>query len=322
MTPLIAALAVLWANAPAYAHDTAASGGGPSGWDLAAMALLCAGSALYAAGSRRMRRRGTPMPLRERFAFWAGSVVLLLAIGPPLDESTRRLFSAHMLQHELLVLVGAPLLVVGRPIVPWLWALPARARPRTHRLLQSRAASGAWRWATAPLVAWAAHGAAIWVWHVPSLYEAAVRSEAIHAVQHLTLVATAALLWWGLVYGRYGRAGYGASALIVFTTMVHTGALGALFTFSTAPLYPLYEQQAYISGLDPLHDQQLAGLYMWIPAGVVLTLTGVGLVLAWLSAGERRASVPGPPRAALPAEQERSPRASSVLTGAGADDAG
>jgi putative membrane protein len=130
----------------------------------------------------------------------------------------------------------------------------------------------------------------VWLWHVPVLYEAAVRNEAVHAVQHATFVATAVLFWWGLVYGRYGRAAYGASALFVFVTMIHTGALGALFAFSTSPYYPLYAERASDAGFDPVLDQQLAGLFMWIPAGLVLTVFALALMLAWLSESDRRAA--------------------------------
>jgi putative membrane protein len=193
-----------------------------------------------------------------------------------------------MVQHELLMLVGAPLMVLGRPILPWLWALPRSARLRVPRAFRRSAARPAWNYLTAPAVAWVLHGTVIWAWHVPALYEAAAVNEAIHALQHAMFVTTAVLFWWGLLYGRYGRLAYGASVLFLFTTMVHTGALGALFTFAVTPMYPLYEARGAMLGIDPVADQQLAGLYMWIPASFVLTLFGLGLLLAWMGEGERR----------------------------------
>ena len=108
---------------------------------------------------------------------------------------------------------------------------------------------------------------------------------------------TSTLFWWGLVQGRYGRAGYGASVFYVFTTAVHTGILGALFTFMPQPLYALYAARAP----EPLLDQQLAGLVMWIPAGFVLTLAGVALFAAWLAESERRAVRRVPERDAVSA---------------------
>jgi putative membrane protein len=194
-----------------------------------------------------------------------------------------------MAQHELLMLLGAPLVVLGRPITAWLWALPQSWRARAGASLQPRGAGRLWRAATMPVVAWALHGLAVWVWHAPPLYEAAVEHEPIHFIQHATFLGTAVLFWWGLVYGRYGRVAYGASVLYVFTTMVHTGILGAVLALSTSPLMPVYRDRAAAAGIDAVVDQQLAGLIMWIPAGVILTLSGLILISAWIQASEHRA---------------------------------
>ena len=115
-------------------------------------------------------------------------------------------------------------------------------------------------------------------------YDLAVLDEGIHALQHAMFCITAALFWWGLVYGRYGRLGYGASVFYVFTTVVHTGLLGAVLTLSQVPLYPLYASRAP----DPLNDQQLAGLLMWVPAGLILTVVGVALFASWMGEANRR----------------------------------
>lgn len=287
---LVALLAGVPGSVTLGAHEAGVSAGAPSVWDLAAMALLAAAGGLYALGSVRLARRGGRVRRIERAAFWAGWVTLFAAVAPPLDRLAAELFSMHMIQHKLLMLVGAPLLIVGRPIVPWLWALPARLRPAAGGGLQHGAVAATWRLLTRPLVAWAVYGAVIWIWHLPALYEAAVAHEGIHAVQHATFVASAVLFWWGLVYGRYGRAAYGASMLYVFTTMMHTGLLGALFALSGTPFYPLYEERALAAGIDPVRDQQLAGLYMWVPGSLVLMLFGLALTLAWLSEAERRSA--------------------------------
>lgn len=282
---LIAALG----TTPLAAHDGRHPAPlGPSSWDVAALILLAAAAGLYAIGTGRLMRRGASMRGIERVAFWAGWMALVAAVAPPLDRAAATTLSMHMAQHELLMLIGAPLVIVGRPIVPWLWALPARIRVLAGAGLQHRPVSRAWQWATTPAIAWAAHGLAIWIWHAPVLYEAAVEDEALHAFQHMTFVGTALLFWWGLVYGRYGRAAYGASVLYVFTTMIHTGILGAVFALSTAPFYGVYRDRAGVAGVDAVSDQQLAGLYMWIPAGLVLTLCGLALLVAWIAEAERR----------------------------------
>lgn len=263
-------------------HDVVAPS--MSAWDVLAAVVLLISGALYAAGQRRMAQRGASPWRVERIAFWAGWAVMLTAVLPPLDRLAVLSFAAHMLQHELLMLVGVPLMIIGRPLPTWLWGLPPALRTRAGHVLQGTAVGGAWRFLSAPLVAWALHGLAVWVWHVPRLYEMAVRDEGIHALQHATFVGTSVLFWWGLVYGRYGRAGYGASVFYVFTTAVHTGILGALFTLAARPLYRVYVERAP----DPLADQQLAGLVMWVPAGLVLTMAGIGLFAAWLGESDRR----------------------------------
>lgn len=257
-------------------------------WDSVTFAALIAAALLYAIGSWRMRKGGGRVRVAERASFWIGWATLIAAITPWMDHAVTESFSTHMAQHEMLMVIGAPLIVVGRPIVPWLWSLPASIRLRAGGGLSAAPPRAMWRFLTTPLIAWGLHGAAIWLWHAPALYEAAVEHESLHAFQHATFVGTAILFWWGLVYGRYGRAAYGASALYVFTTMVHTGLLGALFALSTSPFYPLYRDRAHDAGVDAVYDQQLAGMYMWIPAGVVLTTFALALVLAWLSESDRR----------------------------------
>jgi len=287
---MVTAVALCLLSRGAAAHGPPLPDPPPSGWGLSALAGLVVAALLYARGSMRLARRGARVRRVERVAFWSGWAALVAGVAPPLDAAAAARFSMHMAQHELLMLVGAPLLVAGRLIVPIVWALPEPVRPAAGVALGRGGVGGAWRALTAPLVACSVHAAAIWVWHLPVLYEAAVRSEGLHALQHAMLVGTAVLFWWGVVYGRYGRAAYGASALYVFVTSVHTGVLGALFTLSESPLYSGYAARAGRLGIDAAADQQLAGLYMWIPAGLVLTIAGLALVVAWLAEAERRAA--------------------------------
>jgi cytochrome c2 len=129
---------------------------------------------------------------------------------------------------------------------------------------------------------------ALWVWHLPVLYEAALRHDGIHALQHLSFVVTASTFWWAMVHGRYGRMGYGVAVVYVFLTAVHSGGLGALLTLAPSPWYGDYVRQASAWRIDALGDQQLAGLLMWIPAGVVFIVLGLALFAAWMGEAERR----------------------------------
>lgn len=259
-----------------------------SGWDVAVLVLLAVLAALYALGWRRRARRDAAPAAHEPVAFACGWLALVASVLPPIDRLAVELFSIHMVQHTLIMVVGAPLLILGRPLPLLLGGLPAAARRPVAGLLQSHAGSGLARTLTAPLLAWAAHGLVLWVWHLPALYELAVRHEGVHALQHGMFFVTAAAFWWGVIYGRYGRVGYGAAVFYVFTTVVHTGILGAAFTLAAAPFYPAYAARAHAHGVTALEDQQLAGLIMWVPSGLVLTLLGIALFAAWLGEAERR----------------------------------
>jgi len=271
---------------------TAVRNPGARGWDVGMAVGLACSSALYATGLVRLWRqagRGHGVRAGNVAAFAAGIATLWIALLSPLDGLSDVLFSAHMGQHELLMLVAAPLLVMGKPWLTAAWALPDRWRAPFLAAGQAPVVRGPFRAVTAPAVILVLHAAALWIWHVPGLFQGAMRHEGVHALQHACFFLTAALFWWALVSGRYGRGGYGAGLLFVFITSMHSGILGALITFGRRLWYPLYDARARAAGLDPLRDQQLAGLLMWIPAGVILLVLGLALMAAWLGEAERRA---------------------------------
>ena len=248
-------------------------------WEPVTLALLAASATLYAIGTARMWRFTKKW---QPLAFAAGWIALFIALISPLDSLGEILFSAHMAQHEMLMIVAAPLLVLGRPLNAFLWALPASWRVKMPPVVR------AWNFITGPLVVTILHAVALWIWHLPSWYQATLRSDFIHALQHTSFLLTAALFWWALIHGRYGRMGYGVSVVYVFVTAAHSGALGALIAFSPRVLYPIYQSTTMQWGLDPIEDQQLAGILMWIPAGILMTILGVALFAAWLGEAERR----------------------------------
>ena len=247
--------------------------------DIFAASALASSLLLYLTGLVRMA--GKP-PRLEVNSFVIGWATLALALLSPIATMSEWLFSVHMTQHELLMLVAAPLLAMGRPLVPMLWALPRRWRTT----ISSSAPGDALRVASSPFVMFALHAVALWVWHLPALYDAAVLDDRIHLLQHVCFAGTATLFWWGLIRGRYGRSGYGAAFLYIFATALHSGGLGALLAFSSRAWYPLYVQRA--AGADAIGDQQLGGLIMWVPAGVLMMLIGLAMFAAWLGEAERR----------------------------------
>jgi len=147
-----------------------------------------------------------------------------------------------------------------------------------------------WRTISNPLWAWAIHLVALWIWHLPVLFQATLKSDFVHFLQHFSFLASALLFWWALIHGARGFLGYGAAVLYVFSTAAHSGLLGALLTLATTVIYPAYAETAPAFGLTALEDQQLGGLIMWIPAGVLYTIAGLALLAGWLREAEIRAA--------------------------------
>jgi putative membrane protein len=235
-----------------------------------------------------MQKSQSPVHRWEAWAFAGGWLALVLALVSPLDALGGALFSAHMTQHEVLMLLAAPLLVLGRPLAPWLLALPQGVRSRLVDVGKQAGAQRAWRWFVNPLAAWLIHAAVLWAWHAPVLFQATLEHEGVHAAQHLSFLVSALLFYEALAYGRSGRLAYGAGVVYLFTTAVHTSVLGALLTFSQELWYPAYQTTTAAWGLTPIEDQQLGGLIMWVPAGVLYVLASLALLGGWLREAERR----------------------------------
>ena len=236
---------------------------------------------LWRQGSRR---------IWEPICFAGGWLALFVALVSPLHAWGAVLFSAHMTQHEVLMLVAAPLLVLSHPLVTLLWAFPVEWSRRIGNIGKIGWISSSWHVLTIPFVAWLVHAVALWVWHVPLLFDAVLHNEWIHTLQHLSFLLSALLFWWALIHGPRGPMGYGAGVLYLFTTSIHSGALGALLTIAGSVWYPSYIGLTASWGLTPLEDQQLGGLIMWIPAGLVYVIAGLALFAGWLREADVRAA--------------------------------
>jgi len=275
-------------------HDpSSVAGGSALAWSLEpwVVALLVLSLGLYLAGFVRLRARSTgqarALRRRQAMAFVGGWITLAVALVSPLDTLASALFSAHMVQHEMLMIVAAPLCVLGRPIGVWLWAFPRHWRLAIGGAARSAAVRAAWGVLTAPAVAWALHAVALWAWHAPRWFELALREPGVHALQHFSFLASALLFWWTVFGPRASGSGShgGASAMLsLFTTMVHTGALGALLTLAPGLWYPAYIEPTTALGLQPLQDQQMGGLVMWVPGGLAYLAAALAIAARWLAA--------------------------------------
>jgi cytochrome c oxidase assembly factor CtaG len=285
MSALIAVLLFVLSTAPALAH------GGEShermGWtfDPWILAPLLVLALLYLSGTARLRlRRGKHVrATRAGWFFWSGLAVLVLALVSPIHELGEHLFTVHMIEHELVVAVAAPLLVLARPTALLLWGLPAAARRHAGAAMSSRVSRGLWRILTAPSVATSLHGLAIWVWHYPPLFDATVTDITMHRLQHLSFFGTAILFWWALIW----RADRGAAAWHQFVTMLHTSILGALIALVPTVLYRVQTQYAAEWQMTPLEDQQLAGIIMWVPGGIIYAGAALWFLKTWIRDASR-----------------------------------
>ena len=256
------------------------SGSEVAGWttDLAVVVPLLLGAAVYATGVARLWRKagvGRGASWLQVGCFATGWLLMAAALVSPLHQLSLELFWVHMVEHEVVMAAAAPLLVLARPLGPMLWAFPVHWRRSVAVVAQTVAFVSGWDWWSRPLVATALHAVAIWAWHIPFLYEAALLYEPMHWLQHLSFLVTALFFWWAMLEGRRD----GAAVADLFLTAMHTGFLGVLLTVAPRAMYPLQSTLSSRWGLDPLTDQQLAGLIMWVPAGTVYV--GAGLAIAW-----------------------------------------
>ena len=266
--------------------------------ELVVLGGLAIAAVLYGIGMARLQRR-TVAHRRDRraqaLAFWTGWAVLALALLSPLHHLGASLLAAHMLQHELLMIVAAPLLVLGRPWIVSVWGLPRGWRPVVGRGL--RRARPFWRFLSRLEIAWLLHAVAILAWHAPGLYQRTMTSDLMHALQHTSFLVTGLLFWWSVLVAAPRRRLHGPAIASLFSTMIYTGGLGALLTLARLPWYPAYGEAAPAWGLTQLEDQQLAGLIMWAPGGITYLLATLWLVLDWLRISDGRVTGITVPRA-------------------------
>jgi cytochrome c oxidase assembly factor CtaG len=273
-------LALAPVASPAVAH-VAGAVDDPFAWTLDAwiVAPLVLAAILYAIGYARWRRRAR----RGRGRAWlfaSGLGILALALLSPLHALGARSFAAHMAEHELMMLVAAPLLVLARPLRTWLWAWPRRWRRVLGGLGRQRQVAGAWGFLTAPLPATVLQAAALWIWHAPGPFQLALSGEGWHALQHACFLATALLFWTAVLDERILRHRPVLAVGCLFTTSLVSGALGALMALSRSSWYAAYAVLGLTPfGLTPAEDQQLAGLLMWIPGGLVHAAAALVLVV-------------------------------------------
>lgn len=217
-----------------------------------------------------------PAARRQRIAFHLGMLVGAFAVFGPLDARAETNSAWHMVQHMLLIVVVAPLGAIASPLPQFRAAAGAWSKPFRDAI----AACG-----SRPLAMAGLHAAALWVWHAPGPYRLALDDPWWHWAEHASFLVTGWLFWWAVLHAPPARLGHALLALLL--TLIHTGMLGALLSFARAPLY----------GEADVTNQQLAGLVMWVPAGVFYVLAAAHLVARSLAAAHPPARSNSPGRA-------------------------
>ena len=262
-------------------------------WDPAVLGGVVLVAALYAVGLRRSAggRLGL-FPWWRPVLFYTGLTVIFVALVSPLDALAGELFSAHMVQHILLSTVAPPLLLLGAPFLPLLRGLPRALR---RDVVIPLARNTAVRWVltavSQPVPAWLLYTGFFWAWHVPALYDAAVRHEAVHILEHTVFFVTGLLFWWNVVDPIPLRAHlrHLVRILYLFVLVVPDSAMSAYLVLSTAPWYSSYLDTTHIWGMSPLDDQRLGALIMWVPGGLLYLLAISGVFFSMPEAREEQA---------------------------------
>lgn len=241
------------------------------GGDISVVAGVFFIEALYllSVGPLRTRFPGSSdVPTRRIVLFTVGLWSIFFALYSPLDPlSDYYLFSAHMIQHLLLVLVGPPLMLLGTPG----WML----RP----ILQLPGIFGIARVLTFPVLAALLFNVVFAIWHVPAIYEAGLKNITVHIIQHITFIATGVIMWWPVLspMKELPRLPYGAQVLYMFILSVPPAIVGALITFADGILYQTYANAPEIWGISTQADQQIGGVIMKLP-GFLIFVTAAGII--------------------------------------------
>jgi cytochrome c oxidase assembly factor CtaG len=228
----------------------------------ALVALALYGAGLYATGIRAVSRA-------RAACFVAGVFVALGAVVSPLHGAAGARFSMHMVQHQVLMLVAAPLLIAGRPGLVMALALPTRLRKVSWAIGRTKPVAAVLHLLKNPLLILLVYAGVLWIWHLPGPYDAAVQNSVVHAAEHISFFGVALAFWAGVMRtGPRRRMRYVPAMVLVLGTMLLSNWLAAILSFGRVA-YPTYAQRASLLHIDPLLDQQLAGSIMWLPSTIV-----------------------------------------------------
>ncbi|GAC1483609.1 MAG: cytochrome c oxidase assembly protein [Candidatus Dormibacteria bacterium] len=248
------------------------------------------------------RTRQWRMPQWRALAFWSGLLVILVALDTPLESLARQLFWAHMTQHLLLIMVAAPLLVVGAPWMQIWRGLPlGLRRPVARTVVKAPALSGVRlivTWIAAPLGAFLLSTANLWIWHWPAAYDLTLRNHAVHHIEHALFLGLGILFWAQVIDQPPFRAQLGQFQRVVYVFLgtVQSWALAAVLSFATVPFYAYAALASRPGGISALTDQVFGGGIMWVPGSITYSIVFITCLSLWFKEEDRKAAAFNRPR--------------------------
>ena len=272
-------------------------------WDLASpfLVLLLLTTAAYTVGLVRLRPRagGKSIDIRRVWMAYSAFLLLSMALFGPLDAYAEYLFLVHMLQHLAMALGAAPLLLMAGVMPAFMWSMPRFMRQGVGaEFAVTGMARRAVAFATRPQVAIVLFVGALWIWHIPDFYDAAARNELLHLAEHLSFFTGAMLFWWPIIGpAPVGTAlSYPQRLLYLLLVVTPSAVLAALVTLAGSSIYAVYDGSNEVWGLDPLSDQRIGGLIMWVPGNFVYLFTMTALFFKWYASEERKSRLQRPRR--------------------------
>jgi putative membrane protein len=274
MNPILSVLLLSWA------------------WRPEIILTLGLAATLHLIGRWRLKRRGGKrIAARWRsVAYLGGLAIVWIALMSPIDVLAGQFFFMHMIQHLLLVMIAPPLLLIADPMPIMMWGLPPGLRREVGRALGPgarfrRLVHGV----TTPGLVWLAFVAVLVGWHDPSAYEAALRSDLVHDVEHLSFFITAMLFWWHVIGAAphiHKRLSPGIRLGYVLSVVPPTMLTGIVLSFASEPIYPYYTSVPRLWGMPLLQDQMLGGVLMWIPGSMMYIIAALVLIARMIQSEE------------------------------------
>ena len=261
-------------------------------WRPGVALVLAILATVYCTGWWRLRRRSGGARAERLILYLTGLALLVLALFSPLDTFAPRLFTLHMIQHELLTIVAPPLLLLANPLPVALWALPRRLRHGLGRLLSRGAVvRKVLRGLTRMPVTWVLYMVILWGWHLPVAYEAALREEVLHNFQHLSFFTGGLLFWWPLINPAprvHGHVPYGFRIVYTIAAAVPTMLpVMSIALFAREVFYPHYLTVPRLWGMSALEDQTTGWVLMGLVEGLIYMAALLLLVDRMLDYEER-----------------------------------